>query len=76
MFDDLIKSDEEPRIPVGSVEVGKDVCITVDLQAPFEPGRYISSVYINYLLLDQQFSNSSTYINIYFNFIQILEINR
>ncbi|GES88552.1 ZZ type zinc finger domain-containing protein [Rhizophagus clarus] len=43
MFNDaLIKSGEEPKIPVGSVEVGKTVCISADLQAPSEPGKYVS----------------------------------
>lgn len=38
------KPDENPIIPVGFVEVGKDVGIAVDLQAPSKPGKYISSV--------------------------------
>jgi len=43
MFNDaLIKSGEEPKISVGSVEVGKTVCISADLQAPSEPGKYVS----------------------------------
>ncbi|RGB22858.1 hypothetical protein C1646_729705 [Rhizophagus diaphanus] len=43
MFNDaLIKSGEEPKILVGSVEVGKTVCISADLQAPSEPGKYVS----------------------------------
>ncbi|RIA80248.1 hypothetical protein C1645_792940 [Glomus cerebriforme] len=46
MFNDaLIKSGEEagvPKIPVGPVEVGKTVCISADLQAPPEPGKYVS----------------------------------
>ena len=43
----LIKSGEEDiasTIPVGSVEVGKTICICADLQAPSEPGKYVSSV--------------------------------
>uniref|UniRef100_A0A1D1YF52 Next to BRCA1 gene 1 protein n=1 Tax=Anthurium amnicola TaxID=1678845 RepID=A0A1D1YF52_9ARAE len=43
MFNDaLIKSGEEPKIHVGSVEVSKTVCISADLQAPSEPGKYVS----------------------------------
>ncbi|EXX66310.1 hypothetical protein RirG_125040 [Rhizophagus irregularis DAOM 197198w] len=43
MFNDaLIKSGEEPKILVGSVEVGKTVCISADLQAPSESGKYVS----------------------------------
>jgi hypothetical protein len=43
MFNDaLIKCGEEPKIFVGSVEVGKTVCISADLQAPSEPGKYVS----------------------------------
>ena len=49
MFNDaLIKPGEEaaaPKINVGSVEVGKTVCISADLQAPSEPGKYVSSVF-------------------------------
>jgi hypothetical protein len=45
MFNDaLIKSGEEPKILVGSVEVGKTVCISADLQAPSESGKYVSLV--------------------------------
>ncbi|GBC08005.1 hypothetical protein RclHR1_07850007 [Rhizophagus clarus] len=36
------KFDKNPKFPVGSVEVGKDVCIAVNLQAPSEYGKYIS----------------------------------
>jgi hypothetical protein len=48
MFNDvLIKPGEEaaaPKISVGSVEVGKTICISADLQAPSEPGKHVSSV--------------------------------
>jgi hypothetical protein len=48
MFNDaLIKSDGKAKIPVGSVKVGEYVCIAADLQAPSEPGKYISLVYSN-----------------------------
>ncbi|PKY49567.1 hypothetical protein RhiirA4_248099 [Rhizophagus irregularis] len=38
------RSDEIPKIHIGPVEVGKDVGIAVDLQAPSKPGKYVSSV--------------------------------
>uniref|UniRef100_U9TG26 Nbr1 FW domain-containing protein n=1 Tax=Rhizophagus irregularis (strain DAOM 181602 / DAOM 197198 / MUCL 43194) TaxID=747089 RepID=U9TG26_RHIID len=38
------RSDEKPKIHIGPVEVGKDVGIAVDLQAPSKPGKYVSSV--------------------------------
>ncbi|CAB4421474.1 unnamed protein product [Rhizophagus irregularis] len=36
------RSDEIPKIHIGPVEVGKDVGIAVDLQAPSKPGKYVS----------------------------------
>ncbi|CAB4385673.1 unnamed protein product [Rhizophagus irregularis] len=36
------RSDEKPKIHIGPVEVGKDVGIAVDLQAPSKPGKYVS----------------------------------
>ncbi|CAG8656232.1 7940_t:CDS:10, partial [Funneliformis mosseae] len=46
MFNDsLVKNGEEgtaPYIPVGAVEVGKTLDISADLQAPSEPGKYVS----------------------------------
>ena len=45
MFNDaLIKPGDAPKFSVGSIEVGKTVCISADLQAPSEPGKYVSLV--------------------------------
>jgi len=45
MFNEALFKDEDgesPRFPVGRVEPGQSVCIAADLQAPSEPGRYMS----------------------------------
>ncbi|GBC08004.1 hypothetical protein RclHR1_07850006 [Rhizophagus clarus] len=39
MFNEVV-----PKVPIGSIGVGEDICISVNLQAPSELGKYVSSV--------------------------------
>ncbi|KAG9294152.1 hypothetical protein G9A89_021511 [Geosiphon pyriformis] len=36
------QENNAPKFPVGAVEPSKSICIAADLQAPAEPGRYVS----------------------------------
>jgi hypothetical protein len=42
MFNEVLQEQTAPKFPVGKVEIGKTIPVTADLQAPAEPGRYVS----------------------------------